>query len=301
MGIYSEDSELDQFMITINESLILKGIIPLPESFKEIGYGVSFKCKGENERKVTSVSIYHSNKKGFSIVSANVALKAFIRSLLMDGEVAGSDEAGKGDFFGPLVVCAFLLGEETKELLQVKFGDSKAMNEKEIFNFYEKAMHYKNSFSVVKIMPKRYNSLYSSFAAKGGNLNNLLAWAHKRALLDLVAKKPGTERIIIDQFSSSHSIISQIRNSFKTQEVIFQTKGEKNDSVAAASVIARAEYLLSLKKLSEELFQNKIFLNSGSGAETDRKITNIIDNFGKESVELCGKLHFTNFSKLNIN
>lgn len=301
MGIYSEDRELDQFMLKVNEALLLKDIVSLPESFKEINYGVSFKCKKGSDKKVSSVSIYHSDNKGFSIVTANTELKSFIRSLLMDGEVAGSDEAGKGDFFGPLVVCSFLLGEKTKEILSLKFGDSKAMNEKEIFDFYEETRKFRNFFSVVKIMPKRYNSLYNSFAEKGGNLNNILAWAHKKALSDLIEKNPNTEKVIIDQFSSSPAVTSPIREALKNQEVIFQTKGEKNDPVAAASVIARAEYLLSLKKISEELFQNKIELNSGSGPETDRKLLKIIDTFGVEAVESCGKLHFANFSKLNIN
>ena len=90
----------------------------------------------------------------------------------------GSDESGKGDFFGPLVIAGVLVDESNIEVLQ-KAGikDCKKVDDK---NINKLAAIIKNNctFSVITINPAKYNELY----AKLKNLNLLLAWGHARAI-----------------------------------------------------------------------------------------------------------------------
>ncbi|MCK4221238.1 MAG: ribonuclease HIII, partial [Dehalococcoidia bacterium] len=86
----------------------------------------------------------------------------------------GSDESGKGDYFGPLVIVAVLVNTVSAEsLAQLGVKDSKRLSDKSVRELAgeikTKCLH-----SVVAIGPRRYNELYS----KIGNLNRLLAWGH---------------------------------------------------------------------------------------------------------------------------
>ena len=90
----------------------------------------------------------------------------------------GTDESGKGDFFGPLVIAAFYAPEGQDEVLRtLGVKDSKKTADRRTF---ELAGLLKKSYvySVVAIGPEKYNELY----AKLRNLNRLLAWGHARAI-----------------------------------------------------------------------------------------------------------------------
>ena len=57
-------------------------------------------------------------------------------------------------------------------------------------------------FSLVKIGPRAYNRLY----AKMRNVNTLLAWAHARAIENLLEAVPDCPRAISDQFGSKEQV-----------------------------------------------------------------------------------------------
>ena len=88
----------------------------------------------------------------------------------------GGDEAGKGDFFGPLCVAAVQADENgIKELLKLGVRDSKQMTDKIMLAMAPK-IRAVAAVSVVRISPVKYNEMYSSFK----NLNHLLAWDMRR-------------------------------------------------------------------------------------------------------------------------
>src|SRR3989338_2814199 len=94
----------------------------------------------------------------------------------------GVDESGKGDYFGYLVVAAVYVDSE-EPLIRMGTKDSKMISD-----FSIKALAAKIGkmcpYSIVKISPEKYNSLYGRFKS----LNKLLAWGHARAIENLLGK-----------------------------------------------------------------------------------------------------------------
>jgi len=103
------------------------------------------------------------------------------------------------------------------------------------------------NYSVVAIGPERYNELYE----KMKNLNKLLAWAHARTLENLLAEGE-SPRAIADQFGDERFIKNALME--KGRQIILEQRprAEEDTAVAAASILARAEFLKRLKRLSEE-------------------------------------------------
>ena len=160
----------------------------------------------------------------------------------------GIDESGKGDFFGPLVIAGAYLDEAgAKKLQEAGVCDSKKLTDKKIL---ELEAEIKNIavFDVITINPKKYNELYSSFR----NLNRLLAWGHSSVLENLL-KKTDAKVAISDKFASSENVIlSALKEKGKTIKLIQQTKAEADTAVAAASVLARAEFVKRISFISSQ-------------------------------------------------
>ena len=117
----------------------------------------------------------------------------------------GVDESGKGDFFGPLVVVgAFTDSALVQQMRDMGVRDSKSITSdsktldmgRDLRNMLGKR------FAVVKIGPEAYNRLY----AKMRNVNTLLAWAHARAIENLLDAVPDCPKAISDQFGSKSQV-----------------------------------------------------------------------------------------------
>ncbi|MEX0750127.1 MAG: hypothetical protein WD359_04890, partial [Dehalococcoidia bacterium] len=90
----------------------------------------------------------------------------------------GSDESGKGDYFGPLVVAAVALTFDNWRVLQaLGVQDSKSLSDSRSASL---AAQMRTAFpnKVVVVGNRRYNELWEEM----GSVNRLLAWAHARAL-----------------------------------------------------------------------------------------------------------------------
>ncbi|HNW16402.1 MAG TPA: ribonuclease HIII [bacterium] len=298
MVLFSNNVALSEFVERAYAALLTRKFSVIPESFKEIDYGISFKLDCAEEKKSISVSIYHTEKKGFSFVTKNPDVRSILNSLLTSTGVAGSDEAGKGDLFGPLVVCSFLLGEKENELLKLNIKDSKKLKNHEIVDIYRHiSKEHPSSFSLVRIMPERYNSFYKDLAGKGRNLNYMLAWAHSKALSGLIEKRSDIKKIIVDRFTENPVVNKIITDAAGKIPVEFFVRAEQNPAVAAASIIARANYLISLKNISETVLLGKFELISGSGSGSDELLAKIIDEFGTDITDRICKTHFANLTK----
>ena len=88
----------------------------------------------------------------------------------------GTDESGKGDYFGPLVIAGVSVdADNIKKLQNLNVRDSKKMRDAEIEQTAWK-IKANSTFSVIVINPAKYNELYAKFK----NLNKLLAWGHAK-------------------------------------------------------------------------------------------------------------------------
>ncbi len=167
---------------------------------------------------------------------------------------AGSDESGKGDYFGPLVVCCAYVDETLfEEMTKLGIRDCKQMTDKAVLAAGAKlrALLGVGGYSVVKLGPPAYNRLY----AKMRNINRMLAWAHAAAIEELLEKKTSCNRVVVDQFARTEDVIRRaLKPRGKAATIEQRHKAESDMAVAAASVIAREIFLRDILKMSEEVF-----------------------------------------------
>jgi ribonuclease HIII len=201
---------------------------------------------------------------------------------------AGLDESGKGDFFGP-VVAATVIADKAAIEGWIKAGvkDSKKIADTQIMKLDE--LIRDTSGAVVKScfssMPK-YNEQMSR---PGGNLNRLLAWQHATALEEALKLK-WVPWGLLDQFTEQPLVQRELaRRKVTNFELRMRTKAEEDPVVAAASVVARAEFVRQMRRLSDQ-FGGK--LQKGAGPLVKQQAGEIIQKFGVEALRDFTKLHF---------
>lgn len=200
----------------------------------------------------------------------------------------GIDESGKGDFFGPLVVASAYIDQSIAEQLQ-KMGvkDSKAVtSEKKILDLGKGIRKVLGKrFSIVKIGPEAYNRLYTKFR----NVNNLLAWAHARAIENLLETVPSCPRAISDQFGKKEQVEKALMSNGRKIVLEQMHKAESDIAVAAASILARDEFVRSLKTAAD---QAGIKLPKGASAATKAAAVELVRKSGPSSLLVYAKCHF---------
>src|SRR5689334_4132837 len=200
------------------------------------------------------------------------------------GERIGIDESGKGDYFGPLVIAGVLVtpaDEPDLRLMQVR--DSKRISDGLILDMAPDIRQVCRH-SIVAIGPQKYNELY----AKIKNLNRLLAWGHAKALENLL-ERVSCERAISDQFGDERLILNALQQKGRKIVLEQRTKAESDLAVAAASILARAEFLIRLKRLSDEVGTT---LPKGASPTVELAAKMIIKKHGQERLRGVAKLHF---------
>ena len=207
-------------------------------------------------------------------------------------EYIGSDESGKGDFFGPLVVAAFYTTSGiSKQLKALGVKDSKELTDSAILETARKIRElFSDNYEIFELVPEEYNKQYIT---TGKNLNKLLTFAHSRAVEKLLDKHPAVKFVITDKFSSKNlDILTEPR--FSKVKFIQETKAEKYPGVAAASILAREKVVLWF----QDLEQKGIYLPKGASKEVDKTAKELALKYGKENLNRICKTHFKNFSKI---
>ncbi|MDA0990744.1 MAG: ribonuclease HIII, partial [Verrucomicrobia bacterium] len=164
----------------------------------------------------------------------------------------GVDESGKGDFFGPLVIAAAYVDPELARTMQemgVKDSKSITSDKKAMDLGLALRRLLGKRFSTVKIGPPTYNRLY----AKMRNVNTLLAWAHARAIENLLEAVPDCPMAISDQFGSTKLIERALMTKGRNIKLVQRVRAEADVAVAAASIIARDLFLRSLLDMEKSL------------------------------------------------
>lgn len=202
----------------------------------------------------------------------------------------GVDESGKGDFFGPLVVAGVLADDKnSKKFIQAGIKDSKKLSDEKILKLAgiikANAVH-----TVVVIGNEKYNELYSKFT----NLNKLLAWGHARVIENILEKKH-CEYALSDKFGNENLIKNALLQKGQTIKLEQRIRGEEDIAVAAASVLARAEYVNRMKSLSNKY---EIELPKGVSDRVLQAGKQFVQTYGKDKLKFVAKLHFKTFTQI---
>ncbi len=151
----------------------------------------------------------------------------------------GSDEAGKGEKSGPIVVAAVALDDGGRKFLRARgLLESKSLSERRLLELADLVEEVAISLSYKIVTPDQLMAEWSR-----GKLNDLLTEWHLQVISD-VLKEVRASKIIIDSFDKSklREAFSFLEN--RGIEVVIESGADlKYPSVAAASVIARRIYL----------------------------------------------------------
>ncbi len=257
-------------------------------------------------RNGTVINLYENGKivmGGASVNEQNEVLKfaetlkslattvestSMYQDLNIHGTRIGSDEAGKGDYFGPLVACAVMATEEQAEKLkEIGVRDSKRLSAdsvREKATYIRKNILSSGQWKVVLIPPSRYNILI----VRMGNLNRLLAWAHARAIEDVLRFDLDCSLAISDQFGDKKYIEEALMAKGKTIRLIQTPGGERDVVVAAASIIARQEFVNYVEQMREK-YKEEFPLGATH-----------VEKFGKELVKRHGELILLDTAKVHF-
>jgi ribonuclease HIII len=205
----------------------------------------------------------------------------------------GIDESGKGDFFGPLSIAGVYVNEAVINLWKDKgIRDSKNISsDKKIADLAKLIRETPGCVvNTVVIGNPKYNELYS----KMKSVNTLLAWGHARVIENLMGKryqmKPAPVKAISDQFAASKTVIEKaLMTAGREIELVQRHKAEEDIAVAAASILARDEFVKGLAKL-EQQYQMKF--PKGASAVVDKAAKGFVETCGAGELQKVSKLHF---------
>ena len=205
----------------------------------------------------------------------------------------GTDEVGKGDYFGPLVVAGALVPVDAVDSLQILgVRDSKLLSDTTVRNLASqiRILLGRHRVEEITISPLKYNALYQ----KMRNVNRILGWAHARAIENLLSNGEGCTMAVADQFGDPGYIRDSLMARGKRIDLKQTIKAERDLAVAAASILARDIFLHKREEMSECY-----------GVVFPKGATDVVP-FGKKLVEEQGlnilphvsKLHFSTTSEI---
>ena len=277
--------------------------------YEDIKYGLQFNIIINEKKRI--IRVYENKKRGIrcdlSLIKDEEILK-LIAELFQtnsvgaaqegkknseedsDAGLIGTDESGKGDYFGPLIIAGVYADAEMKEKLkEIGAADSKTLSDARIRKLADEITGI-CKYSLVIIGNKRYNELYD----KIGNLNKLLAWGHARVIENLL-EDVDCSNVLSDQFGSPELIKNALLERGRKINLEQRPRAEENVVVAAASILARNEYVKAMNKLAEEYGMELPKGSSSAVLEAARKFVLL---HGKEKLINAAKLHFVITKKL---
>jgi ribonuclease HIII len=205
----------------------------------------------------------------------------------------GVDESGKGDFFGPLCVAGVYINESVvKAWKDAGIRDSKNISSDKRISDLAKLIRQTPGCitTAVPIGNEAYNRLH----AKMKSVNAVLAWGHARVIENLMGQKhrmnPLPVRAISDQFASSKTVVEKAMMSLGRQiELIQKHRAEEDLAVAAASILARDEFVRRLADLEKSY---ALELPKGASRAVDAAAKDFVAKHGAEALAKAAKMHF---------
>ncbi|HKL47964.1 MAG TPA: ribonuclease HIII [Candidatus Izemoplasmatales bacterium] len=257
-----------------------------------------------------TINVYHSNKvlfqgefaeeeyvKWTKVLDIKPDLPKAINQTAYMNEyykknVIGSDEVGTGDYFGPVVVTAALVGPKDYPFLSTyHIQDSKNIKDEMILKIAPHLMKTIKHHTLV-LNNKKYNQLVN----EGYNMNKIKAYLHNHAIKKLRAKNVEYDTIIVDQFCSRQNYDKYLIDQESIKQITLIEKAESiHQSVAVAAIIARYTFLKEMDRLSEEI---NITLPKGASASVDAIGKLIYLKHGKDIFDDIAKVNFKTSKKI---
>ena len=290
LSIYArKEPNMNVISLTLNEQQIQKLVKTYEESLVQPNsIYIQHQLKLEN----CVITIYTSNKVVFQGKDAEIYASSFQESSTQIYPQAGSDEVGTGDYFGPVCVCACIVQEKDKELLQqLKINDSKQIKDEDIRRI-GKQLIQTLPYSLCILDNKKYNEIHSQ-----NNMNMIKAKLHNQCYMHLEKKFGKLPQFkVVDQFTPEKSYYQYLQGQPTViGNIHFETKAEsKYDAVACASIIARYAFLQAWDAMEEKYHMTFI---KGASSKVDDCILEFINTHGMEELSNVGKLHFQNTQK----
>ncbi|MCL1802236.1 MAG: ribonuclease HIII [Eubacteriaceae bacterium] len=278
---------LDSYISQLTAFLKAKGIQAACKQISD--QGAQLEICGQNvpvETRDGGAEIVYSSLSA-SLARELMQFEPVLNIAYVQPPLIGSDESGKGDLFGALCVASCYCGQkEYSALSKMGIKDSKLLTDKAMLGFEQRIKSLCETEAAI-LEPARYNASYKAEP----NMSILLGKLHARAIDGLIAST-GCETVLVDKFSPSNRVVPYIKSA--GANISEFPKAEKNIAVAAASILARCEFLRSIDRISEE-FGLRIPL--GAGKQADEAAKRIYEERGYEGLYMCAKVNFSNISK----
>jgi len=202
----------------------------------------------------------------------------------------GIDEAGKGDYFGPLVVAGVRITGEgaAKKLREIGVRDSKTIGVSGIRGISARILDAvgPQNVRVVSLRPVEYEARRDA----AGNVNRLLGEIDAEILGEL---KEEVEVVVVDEFApAARSYLEPFVPEGVRLEV--RTRAEDDAAVAAASIVARARQLEEMDRISE-LVGFRLPLGATHVVGAGRRV---VEELGEEGLAEVAKIHFATTRKV---
>ncbi|MCK5685625.1 ribonuclease HIII [bacterium] len=276
--------------LTSEEITRLEDVAASYDSFPEYKEGYilfSLKIEKINFTLYKSGKLVIQGKDDAKTISLLTSIKtAIFADVDFDVSMTGSDEAGKGDVFGPLVIAAVYCDNNIlKQFKMLGIGDSKKFSDEKISSLSLEIIKIA-PYSIMLLEPSKYNELYD----KMHNLNRMLSWAHHKVNENLKSQTD-FKLTVIDDFGMKKKTQNWIRDNLEV-ELRLETKSEdKYPAVAAASILARARMV--------EWFKGKGLPKGASNVDLiKQKIIEILEKDGIVGIKDYAKYHFSTVKKI---
>jgi ribonuclease HIII len=205
----------------------------------------------------------------------------------------GVDESGKGDFFGPLVIAGVFVNEiAAQEMMEIGVRDSKLIKSDARIAEIAKQIRLSEGCvtDVVAIGPEKYNQLH----ARMRNVNDILGWGHARVIENLLGRVD-SPKAISDQFGNKRIIERALMERGRKIELVQRHKAESDLAVAAASIIARNEFVMRLRRLGREYGME---LPKGASTAVEEAAVQLVTKHGRDALAKVAKMHFRTSQKV---
>lgn len=269
--------------------------------------------KARKKHQGTTISVYNSNKVMFQGKNAEQLAQSLLPNASAQPKkqtakkpkksshpqfnqynCIGSDEAGSGDYFGPLTVCAAYVSDKNAQVLKtLGVDDSKKLTDDKIVELAEQLVTFIPHSLLVLDNPK-----YNERQAQGWSQVKMKAVLHNEAIKNVLTRIDSEELdyIVVDQFAQpgvyKRYALTDIPLPDKTH---FETKGEsKSIAIAAASIISRYAFVKHMDHISKQLNTSVI---KGASKKVDLCAARIINRLGIAQLDQVTKKHFANRDK----
>lgn len=213
--------------------------------------------------------------------------------VVLKGAQVGAACAGKADYFGPLVIAsARIQPDHAGDLSELNIKNLAQASDTRILRVAS-ILRDRIQHEVRRVDPSEYNRLHADRASKGDP-----AEAQTQLLIEFFAKtlrrvvQPG-DPVVVDQFGSGNPVKKALDD---LPNKVTERVGALDDlAVAAAWVLARAEYLLAIMEFSEKY---DIELPAGGGTVADQTAEHFLATHGETRLSQVAKWHFKNTEKI---